>query len=162
MKSNHLICRTMSRSDVLYTTYPLYWSSNIAVPPIPAEASLCSIINDGFSGSLSKVWTAPWTVSSALQDIFPVVVWATHVYIPASSGLTCWNTKASESSSSPNNTLKRSSGSNSIPFRFHSKVGCSPAGKIFPLLSPNIFLSSQTVTIASHLSMPYLFLAVQE
>ena len=70
--------------------------------------------------------TPPSTDSSAEHEIFPVEVEATHVYRPASSGLMCWNTSASVSSSSLNKTLNRSSGSNSCPDLNQVKVGSSP------------------------------------
>lgn len=69
----------------------------------------------------------PCTVSSALQLIWPLDVCATQVYKPASSGRTCWNMRASESSSSPRRTLSLScSGSNGAPSFFQVKVGFSP------------------------------------
>lgn len=53
--------------------------------------------------------TVPWTVSSALQAILlPVLVLATQVYKPASSGVTCWNINARLSSSSLKMTWNRS------------------------------------------------------
>lgn len=61
--------------------------------------------------------------------MFPVLVFATQVYRPASSGFTCWKTSAKESSSSPSRTLNLSSGSKVCPSRFHENVGFSPLAR---------------------------------